>query len=167
MRPALRLATPALVLCLAVLPFRGSGASASASPERHDAVRWRSLTQGTAEAGRSGKPLLYFFTADWCGPCHLMKSEVFADKEMADLIEKEYVPIEIVDRTRETGRNSPDIDKLFDKYEVHGFPTLVVTRPKSKSAVYVEGWPGKDRVTKFLRTVKEQLRDMEKEKGKK
>jgi thioredoxin-related protein len=96
-----------------------------------------------------------------------MKAEVFSDKELASLIEKEYVPIEITDRTRETGKNSEDVDKLIDTYEVHGFPTLVVTRLKSKSAVYVEGFPGKDSVSKFLRTVKDQLREMEKEKKKK
>jgi protein disulfide-isomerase len=143
------------------------GATRSAAVEKADVVRWRSLAQGTAEAGSSGKPLLYFFTADWCGPCHLMKAEVFSDKELADLIEKEYVPVEITDRTRETGKNSADVDKLIDTYEVHGFPTLVVTRLKSKSAVYVEGFPGKDSVSKFLKTVKQQLHDMEKEKSKK
>jgi thiol:disulfide interchange protein len=129
-------------------------------------VRWRSTAQGAAESGSSGRPILYFFTADWCGPCHLMKDQVFGDKDLAALIEREYVPVEVVDRTRESGRNSADIDKLLQTYDVHGFPTLVVTRPKSKSAVYVEGWPGKDRVAKFLKTVKDQLRDMEKEKAK-
>src|SRR6185369_6805800 len=125
---------PRMVLVLAAALVLGgtTRAGAAASTDKADVVRWRSLAQGTAEAGSSGKPLLYFFTADWCGPCHLMKAEVFSDKELASLIEKEYVPIEITDRTRETGKNSEDVDKLIDTYEVHGFPTLVVTRLKSK-----------------------------------
>ena len=149
---ALALAVPAAVL--------------ATNMERPELVRWRSTAQGAAEAGSSGKPILYFFTADWCGPCHLMKDQIFGDKDLAALIEREYVPVQVVDRTRESGRNTADIDRLFQTYEVHGFPTLVVTRPKSKSAVYVEGWPGKDRVAKFLKSVKDQLRDMEKEKAK-
>lgn len=130
-------------------------------------IRWRTVGQAASESGSSGKPLLYFFTADWCGPCHLMKAEIFADKELAALIEKEYIPVEVLDRTRETGKNVPEIDKLFAQFEIRGFPTLVVTRPKSKNAVYVAGWPGKERVASFLKTVKDQLKDMEKTKGKK
>jgi thioredoxin-related protein len=140
---------------------------AAASNQRSALVKWRSTSDGMAEAGKSGKPLLYFFTADWCGPCHLMKDEVFADRELAALVERDYVPVEVVDRSRETGRNAKDIDELFEKYEIRGFPTLVVTRPKSKSAVYVTGFPGREKVASFLRTVRQQLRDMEKERGKK
>jgi len=154
-------------LAAATLGLTISAAAAAAAPEGRGLVRWRTLAQGTAEAGSSGKPILYFFTADWCGPCHLMRREIFEDRELAALVEREYVPVEVLDRTRETGRNSADVDKLFERFEVHGFPTLVVARAKGKSAVYVEGWPGKDRVATFLKTVKEQLRDMEKEKAKK
>ena len=148
----------ALVFLTAATLLAGGASAANGA----NLVKWRPVSQGKNESGKSGKPILYFFTADWCGPCHIMKSEIFADREMADLIEREYVPVEVVDRSRETGSNDPEIDRLFSKYEVRGFPTLVVTRARGEKAVYVTGWSGRANVVTFLKDSKKQLAEMEK-----
>jgi thiol:disulfide interchange protein len=157
---------PFLAVIVAILlaapgPSR-SDASASKSTSSKTPIRWRSIGSGDAEAKRSGKPALYFFTAAWCGPCRLLEGQVFSVPEIAALIERDFVPIEVADRERETGRNSPEMVALADRYGLRGFPTLVVSRPGLAANVTLEGWEGKGAAVEFLRTAKKRFLELEK-----
>ncbi|HEX2798984.1 MAG TPA: thioredoxin family protein [Thermoanaerobaculia bacterium] len=158
---------PTFVAALAVIllalpgPSR-SDTSASKAASGKEAIRWRSIASGDAEAKKSGKPALYFFTASWCGPCRLLEGQVFAVPEMAAQIERDFVPIEVADRARETGRNSPEMLELADRYGLRGFPTLVVSRPGLAASLTFEGWHGRGASLEFLKTAKKRFLDLEK-----
>jgi thiol:disulfide interchange protein len=139
-----------------------SDASVSKSTPGKEPIRWRSIASGNAEAKKSGKPALYFFTAAWCQPCRLLEGQVFAVPEMAAQIERDFVPIEVADRARETGRNSPEMLALADRYRLSGFPTLVVSRPGLEANVTLEGWHGTRTSFEFLKTAKKRFLDLEK-----
>jgi thiol-disulfide isomerase/thioredoxin len=94
-----------------------------------DLVKWRTLEEGEKEAVRVHKPVLYLFTADWCAPCRKMKSEYFANATNAEMINKTYVPIKIVDRKMEDGKNPEPVDKLMERHYIGSFPTLLVVAP--------------------------------------
>lgn len=110
------------LVAAALLVFAATGA-ASSPP----GVRFRSLAEGTEEARKTGKPALYFFTADCCGPRHDRKKNVFG------------VPIEVVDRRREDGANSADVEALRVRMGVTGFPTLAIQRVDGNAAVRLVG----------------------------
>jgi thiol:disulfide interchange protein len=142
-------------------PSRSETKASKAAPGK-ESIKWRSISAGEAEAKGSGKPALYFFTASWCGPCHLLEKQVFSVPEMAAQIEKDFVPVSVEDRMAETGRNSPEMLALADRYDLRGFPTLVVSRPGLAANVSLEGWEGREKALNFLKTAKKRFLDLEK-----
>ena len=152
----------ALVVTFALLTAAGRAHAASPS-----LVKWRPIAAGEAEAKKSGKLVLYFFTADWCGPCHLLEQQVFSQKAVADQIAKDYVPILVRDVSRETGKNAPEMVKLADRYGLRGFPTLVVSRPGFDKGITLEGWDGPGMAIDFLKGARQRFLTAEKSEKKK
>jgi thiol-disulfide isomerase/thioredoxin len=137
-----------------------SAAAVKTAPARTP-INWRAIAAGEAESKKSGKPALYFFTASWCGPCHLLDDQVFAVPEIAAQVEKDFVPIVVPDRMRETGKNAPEMLALANRYGLRGFPTLVVSRPNVTANVTLEGWEGRGAAVEFLRSGKKRFLDVE------
>lgn len=70
--------------------------------------------RGLQVARNEQKPLLLFFTAEWCKYCHQMQREAFLEQAVVEL-SREFVCV-LVDADAE-----PDICRQF---EVRGFPTV-------------------------------------------
>jgi thiol:disulfide interchange protein len=151
----------AALLMVLPCPARSETKASKAAPGK-ESIKWRSISAGEAEARASGKPALYFFTASWCGPCRLLERQVFSVPEMAAQIEKDFVPVGVEDHMVDTGRNSPEMLALADRYGLQGFPTLVVSRPGLAANVSLEGWEGREKAFNFLKTAKKRFLDLEK-----
>jgi thiol:disulfide interchange protein len=146
---------PRLLIALAVLLLAARITLALVEGGRHpdDAkgrVAWQAIATGEATAKHTGKPILYDFTAEWCGPCKMLEREVFADPGAAGMIAGSFVPIRVTDRQREDGRNPPDIAALQARYQVQAFPTLVAVRADGSVATRIEGYTGKTEVLRQL-----------------
>jgi len=115
-----------------------------------DLVHWTDIDQATAASMRSHRPILYEFSAEWCGPCHVLEREVFMDPSLAAKINGRYIAVKVVDREREEGHNAPNVQQLIDRYSVNAFPTVVIAARDGAVLDRAVGYPGREQFVAFL-----------------
>src|SRR5947207_5554042 len=118
-----------------------------------DLVRWVPVERAASLAGATNKPIFYEFSAEWCGPCHVLEDEVFRDAKLAALINEKFIPVKLIDRRRETGHNPRDVARLQSSYSVSAFPTVVVARAGRPPVTQV-GYRGRAQFEDFLRGIR-------------
>jgi len=107
-----------------------------------------SVPEAKAKAEKESKLVFLDFTgSDWCGWCKKLDAETFAKSEFADYAKKNLVLVEVdFPRTKSQSDELKMANKeLAKKYEVTGYPTLVVLKPDGtvvwKQVGYMEGGP--------------------------
>jgi len=119
-----------------------------------DLVHWTKIDQAAAASMRSHRPILYEFSAEWCGPCDVLEREVFMDSELAAKINSRYIAVKVVDRQREEGRNEPNVQQLIDRYGVNAFPTIVIATGDGAVLDRAIGYRGRDPFAAFINRVR-------------
>lgn len=117
-----------------------------------DLVSWVEFDRATLTAENAGRPILYDFSAEWCGPCQRMRDEVFTDEKTARGISAMVVPVKVVDTQRELGHNAAWVDSLQRAHKVTAFPTLIVVDAKGRAIDRLEGYPGSQQLVQWLST---------------
>jgi len=88
--------------------------------------------------------LLEFTGSDWCPPCKMQAKEVFDQPEFEKFAEARLVPVKL-DFPRRS-EQSPELraanQKLAEKFNVDGFPTLILLDSKGNELAREVGYGG-------------------------
>ena len=107
-------------------------------------VRWfQSLRAAHKLAIEQDVPLLIVFGASWCTYCHKMDREVFGDKRVISLIEREFIPVHL-DYDRDI--------KVAKILEVEKLPCTVILSPHADLLAKREGYAQIPEFQKILTT---------------
>lgn len=94
-------------------------------------LEWHPYLQGMELGKVQQKKIFIFFYADWCGYCHKMEEETFADPETSSYLKQNFVLIKV---------NSDKAKDLASEYSVKGLPTSWFISPAGKKITRMPGY---------------------------
>jgi len=104
-------------------------------------IAWAdNFSQAQQQAADSGKPMILYFTGQWCVPCRIMKRQVWADEEVKTSVHSQFIPVAI-------DVNDPENEQTLNRYNVGGAPVTIITDAEGNALRWRVGGIGK---TEFL-----------------
>lgn len=97
------------------------------------------------KANDSDKPIILYFTGEWCSPCRVMRRQVWADEEVKTLVNSQFIPVAI-------DVDNPDDAAVLARYQVEGAPVTIITDPEGNALRWRAGGIGKTEFLEFLKT---------------
>lgn len=109
-------------------------------------IDWQFYSKGIDIAKTQDKPVFLYFHADWCTYCTKLKKTTFADKNVLNYLNDNFISIAI----------DTEKEKAFaSKWEVKGLPTLWFLKSDSSKISNLPGYVGPDQflaILKYIRT---------------
>jgi protein disulfide-isomerase len=105
-----------------------------------------SLPEAQAQAAKQKKLVLLDFTgSDWCPACKMLHDGVFSKKEFGDYAATNLVLVEVdFPASKPQPKDLEAANKaLQEKYNINGFPTVILMKPDGTVVLREEGYDEK------------------------
>jgi uncharacterized protein YyaL (SSP411 family) len=132
-----------IVLALASLGWLGI--SLGISPANAEAVKWSGWGDDIfARASAEKRFVILDLEAVWCHWCHVMDKTTYADPQIAELLQSNYLPVR-VDQDA-----NPD---LSSRYGDWGWPATIIFAPDGSEIAKIRGYIEPERMQALLKAV--------------
>ena len=112
----------------------------------NDGLPWQTdLPKAMAQAKTENKLVMLDFTgSDWCPPCKALKKKVFTSQAFADFAKANLVLVEVdFPHEKPQSQELKDANEaLSKKFDVEGFPTIIVLNSDGKQLKKDVGYDG-------------------------
>lgn len=113
-----------------------------------NSIAWAdNYTSAQQTAEDSGKPIILYFTGEWCVPCRVMKRQVWADDEVKASVNAQFIPVAI-------DVDNPDDAALLARYNVGGAPVTIIADSHGNALRWRVGGIGKSEFLELLGELK-------------
>ncbi len=126
-----------VVILLTLYAFRTAFMKVDFKQNPAGGIQFKSADWSAAvqQAKAENKPILLDIYATWCGPCKLLKTSTFADKQAGDYFNQHFINVAL-------DGEQPEGAQLARQFQIRGYPTLIILSPagevRHKSAGYVD-----------------------------
>lgn len=109
-------------------------------------IAWAdNYTSAKQQSADTGKPIILYFTGEWCSPCRIMKRQVWADDEIMASVNSQFIPVAI-------DVDDPDNAAMLARYKVGGAPVTIITDTQGNALRWRAGGMGKSEFIELLGT---------------
>lgn len=134
-----------LLVCIGLISFAKKSEHTSKDQEIvFTSGPWKEVA---AMAKKSGKYIFVDAYTTWCGPCKLLKSKTFKNKDAAAYFNKHFINFS-VDMEKGEGIN------LANQWNVTAYPTLLFINPDGRLMMRQVGYIDGDKLVDFGRQVR-------------
>ena len=105
-----------------------------------------------SQAVQSGQPVVAYFYAAWCGPCHAMKEYTFSDPRVIEALSgftRIKVDMSFI--------HSKKIVEIADRYHVESFPTVIFLDQKGDEVFRTRGFLSADALLNRLNQYRDKM----------
>jgi len=116
----------------------------SQSNIKAQSLSWFEYSEADFKYKSQNQPVVILFWASWCGYCRKLDKETLANSEVYEKLQK--FALYKVDSSQ---RESLSVQELLKKFNVTGFPTILIFRP-GQNEVRISGFVTADELKSML-----------------